>query len=179
MLGEVDAFQLTATDELYSQMNVNYVRADRLPNPDNSTSLLQSIAQGRSFISTGEITIPRSTITSGPGGTIEVKLKADSTFPLRMAEVVWGDGKTTHVKRFDLSETHEFEHQTFHWNVDAPDWTWARAAVWDIAAEHSQTQRGNNNQESPHLSDHDEFKSDRRRQLNSRITLLHRRPLLH
>jgi len=135
MLGEVDVFQLSSSDEIYAHMNINYVEAKSLPGTDRSISLLESVAEGKSFISTGEIVIPKSTLAAGPGETIRVKLNAETTFPLRAAEVVWGDGKETHMKRFDLSDTGEFEHPSFEWNVDAPGWKWARVALWDVASD--------------------------------------------
>jgi hypothetical protein len=50
-----------------------------------------------------------------------------------MAEVVWGDGSETYRKIFPLQETHEFQHQSFVWELEAKSWKWARLAVWDIA----------------------------------------------
>ncbi|MCU1324265.1 MAG: hypothetical protein JWM43_3914 [Acidobacteriaceae bacterium] len=133
MLGEVDLFQIASTDELYGHMNVNYVRLNALPDFDHYKSLLDAVVRGDSFISTGEILMPRSEIHSGGEDVIAVEIETSSTFPLRIAEVVWGDGKTTHTEQFDLDTTHEFEQHSFRWSVKASNWKWARVAVWDIA----------------------------------------------
>ncbi len=133
MLGEVDMFQISKTDELYGHMNVNYVRLDSLPDFDHYKILLDAVARGDSFISTGEVLMPHSKISSAPNDSIYVKIETYSTFPLQIAEVVWGDDKSTHTERFELDTTHEFESHTYQWNVTAPAWKWARVAVWDIA----------------------------------------------
>jgi hypothetical protein len=133
MLGEVDMFQISKTDELYGHMNVNYVRIGSLPDFDHYKNLLDAVAQGDSFISTGEVLMPHIKILSAGGDSIHVEVETSSTFPLRIAEVVWGDGKSTHTVRFELDTTHEFEKRTFQWNVTGPSWKWARVAVWDIA----------------------------------------------
>jgi hypothetical protein len=133
MLGEVDVFQLTQTDELYGHLNVNYVRLDKLPDFDHYKILLDAAARGDSFISTGEVLMPSSKIESAAGDSIHVEVQTSSTFPLRVAEVVWGDGTSIHREYFDLDMTHEFEQRHFQWNVDAPGWKWARVAVWDVA----------------------------------------------
>jgi hypothetical protein len=133
MLGEVDMFQLSKQDELYGHMNVNYVKLDTLPDFDHYDALLQAVSRGESFISTGEVLMARHTIAAGAGDSIKVHAEVTSTFPLRVAEVVWGDGKETHTERFDLNTTHEFDKHSFDWAVQAPRWKWARVSVWDIA----------------------------------------------
>ncbi|MCP5120635.1 MAG: hypothetical protein GY953_58320, partial [bacterium] len=53
LLGEVDVFQLDHTHELYAHMNINYVRAERLPSFDNYGELLEPLVRGDFFVSTG------------------------------------------------------------------------------------------------------------------------------
>jgi len=134
MMGEVDAFQLSSDDELYAHMNVNYVRMNKLPDFDHYISVLDAAAHGEDFISTGEVLLAKSMIT-GKGDAVHVVAETSSTFPLRMAEIVWGDGTSTHYQRFDLYHSHEFENGTFDWDVTAPGWKWARVAVWDVAGD--------------------------------------------
>ncbi|MCI0350442.1 MAG: hypothetical protein L0Z53_13535, partial [Acidobacteriales bacterium] len=55
------------------------------------------------------------------------------TFPLRFAEIVWGDGHGTDREIIPLEKTREFNSQTFEWKAKAEGWKWARVAVWDIA----------------------------------------------
>jgi hypothetical protein len=132
MVGEVDVFQIDPTHELYAHMNVNYLRMAHLPDFDDYGNLLNKMAAGDGFISTGEIMLPAASIASS-GDTLRAQAQVENTFPLRMAEIVWGDGTNTHRKLIDLQSTHEFTKNEFHWDMQAPHWTWARMAVWDVA----------------------------------------------
>jgi len=67
------------------------------------------------------------------GDGILVKAEASYTFPLRMAEVVWGNGSDTFRKLFPLETTREFGHESYEWKVEANGWKWVRFAVWDVA----------------------------------------------
>ena len=133
IFGEVDVFQIDSTHELYAHMNVNYVRLPALPSFDRYGALLDAVARGDFFVTTGEVLLPETRIASAGGDTIQVDAKVDYTFPLRMAEVVWGDGNQTSRKIIPLLETRGFGHDTFSWRVDAPHWKWARRAIWDVA----------------------------------------------
>lgn len=134
MLGEVDVFQLDSTHELYGHMNVNYVRLPALPSYNNYGQLLQAVAKGDYFISTGEVVIPDAKL-SGEGDTLSASATVDYTFPLRMAEIVWGDGTATHRKIIPLENTRQFGHTAFTWTAEAKGWKWARLAVWDVAGD--------------------------------------------
>ena len=131
-VGEVDVFQLDPSHELYAHMNVNYLRISQLPDFDHYGELLEKMAAGDGFISTGEIVLPLASIAAN-GDVIEVRAQVEYTFPLRMAEIVWGDGKETHRKMIDILDGQQFRKLDFRTNVPAPNWTWARFAVWDVA----------------------------------------------
>ncbi len=133
LLGEVDVFQFDPTHEVYAHMNVNYVKADRLPNFDRYGALLAPLRRGEFFVTTGEVLLPSWEI-GGSGDEIEVNADVRATFPLQFAEVVWGDGEGTQRQVIDLSDTSEFHSGSYEWNVPAPGWKWARLAVWDVAA---------------------------------------------
>jgi hypothetical protein len=120
---------------LYSQLNINYLKLPALPDFDHYRSLIQAVAVGRHFISTGEVLLPSVTIAGDHGDSIDVKARVISTFPLRMAEVVWGDGQESHRFTIDLQSAHAFEDHAYAWTFTAPGWKWARIAVWDIAAD--------------------------------------------
>jgi hypothetical protein len=132
MLGEVDVFQLDTTHELYGHLNINYVKLPAVPGYDSYGELLSAVAKGDYFISTGEILIPDAALKSN-GDQIMASVTADYTFPLRMAEIVWGDGKETHYQIFPLDTTRQFGHRRFEWTAAATNWKWARLAVWDVA----------------------------------------------
>jgi hypothetical protein len=134
MIGEVDVFQLDSTHELYGHLNINYVRLPSLPSYERYGELLDAVAKGDAFISTGEVLIPNVKLT-GAGEMVTATGTVDYTFPLRMAEIVWGDGSAIHHNIIPLEETREFGHKTFQWRAEAKNWKWARLAVWDVAGD--------------------------------------------
>ena len=133
LLGEVDVFQLDSTHELWGHMNVNYVRLPQLPNYDGYGQVLDAIRRSEFFVTTGEVLLPEVAITAPSPDKIAVRAKAQWTFPLAMAEVIWGDGGQAHRTEFLLDTTRGFGSAMFDWQIEAPGWKWARVAVWDIA----------------------------------------------
>jgi hypothetical protein len=134
MIGEVDVFQLDTTHELYGHLNINYVRLPSLPSYEHYGDLLDAAAKGDGFISTGEVLIPDAKL-SGSGETVTATVTVSYTFPLRMAEIVWGDGAETHHKIIPLEQAREFGKAKFTWTAEAKNWKWARLAVWDVAGD--------------------------------------------
>jgi hypothetical protein len=132
LFGEVDVFQIDPTHELWGHLNINYVRLPRLPDFDHYGQVLETMARGDFFVSTGEVLLPDVKI-SGSASEITVNAALRWTFPLQMAEVIWGDGVRTYRQEFPLDSTRPFGQQTFEWKFSAPNWKWARLAVWDIA----------------------------------------------
>jgi hypothetical protein len=132
LIGEVDVFQVDSTHELYGHMNVNYVRLSSLPSFDHWADALAALAKGDYFTTTGEVLLPRADLLPN-GDQITASVTATWTFPLRMAEIVWGDGAETRRKTIPLTDSKEFDQREFTWNVTAPQWKWARLALWDIA----------------------------------------------
>ena len=135
MVGEVDVFQISTADELYGHMNINYLRLSELPSFDHYDEILRSVQKGDGFITTGEILIPSATLAAAGDQGIRVEAKVLSTFPLRIAEVVWGDGQTTHREIIDLQTTPPFDVHEYSWKISTPGWTWARLAIWDAAGD--------------------------------------------
>jgi hypothetical protein len=132
LIGEVDVFQVDSTHELYGHMNVNYLRLPSVPAFDHWSDALAALAKGDYFTTTGEVLLPRATLEGTENG-VTADVTASWTFPLRMAEIVWGDGHETHRETFPLADTSEFGAGKFTWRARAQNWTWARVAVWDIA----------------------------------------------
>jgi hypothetical protein len=128
----VDVSQLDSTHELYGHMNVNYLRLPAVPSFDRWADALAALASGDYFTTTGEVLLPRTSLLPN-SGQIAAHVAATWTFPLRMAEIVWGDGRETYRQTFALTDTKEFDQRDFTWQVKAPDWKWARLALWDIA----------------------------------------------
>jgi hypothetical protein len=135
MIGEVDVFQISTEDELYAHMNINYLRLPKLPSFDQYDRILKSLEKGDGFITTGEILLPSSHLSAVDDGSVRIDARISSTFPLRMAELVWGDGTTTRRKLIDLQSTPEFDAHEYSWLIETPGWKWARFAVWDIAGD--------------------------------------------
>ena len=133
MIGEVDIFQISTADELYAHMNINYLPLPALPIYDHYGEILRAVEGGKGFITTGEILLPSTRISPQGNSSIRVDSRISSTFPLRFAELVWGDGKTIQRKLIDLESTPSFDDHTYVWMIDTPGWTWARFAVWDVA----------------------------------------------
>ena len=134
VMGEVDVFQYDSTHELYAHMNVNYVKAGRLPSFDNYGEILEPLAAGDFFVTTGEVLLPKARIDTSDAGKIRVQADIEWTFPLRRAEIVWGDGKEVHMEVISLETTKPFGRKSFEWSIGAAGWKWARLAVWDVAA---------------------------------------------
>ncbi len=135
LMGEVDVFQIDSTHELYAHMNVNYVKLAALPAFDNYGQLLDALKRSQFFVTTGEVLLPEVSITEGAGGRIRVSARIRHTFPLQMAEIVWGDGERTFRKTVALTETRAFGDFTFTAEAEGGNWKWARLAVWDVAAD--------------------------------------------
>ena len=133
LLGEVDVFQVDHTHELYAHMNINYVRLERLPAFDQWGDALAPLPKGEFFTTTGEVLLPEVNLDSSSVNEIVAKARVLWTFPLRCAELVWGDGQTTHREVIALADAREFGSKTFEWRAKANAWKWARVAVWDVA----------------------------------------------
>ena len=133
LTGEVDVFQLDSTHELYAHMNVNYVRLPRLPDFDRYGEVVEALARGDGFITTGEVLLPQVEISRHETDTISARVRVVWTFPLLFAEIVWGDGSRTSRKIMQLDKTRAFGDSAFQWRADAPGWKWSRIAVWDVA----------------------------------------------
>ncbi|MGC2402096.1 MAG: hypothetical protein WA510_20045 [Acidobacteriaceae bacterium] len=135
MLGEIDVFQLSETDELYGLLNLNYLHLPHLPSFDHYDEILKSVQTGDGFISTGEVLLPAFELSAKGSGEVQVNARVTSTFPLRLAAVVWGDGKTTHRETIPLDSTPAFDSHTYAWSEKTPEWIWARLEIWDVAGD--------------------------------------------
>jgi hypothetical protein len=140
MIGEIDVFQLNPTDELYGLLNVNYLRLPTLPDFDHYDEVFKAIQRGDGFISTGEVLLNRFSIVGIGNGAVHVEARVASTFPLRLAEIVWGDGTATHRKIIDLGSSREFAETNYVWDAGTPGWKWARLEIWDVAGDGAFTQ---------------------------------------
>ena len=134
LMGEVDVFQLDSTHELYAHMNANYVRLPQLPDFDHYGDMVDALARGDGFITTGEVLLPDFSISGSPD-EITVKARVQWTFPLAVADIVWGDGEKVSRITPALDTTRAFGGNEFTWRVPARNWKWARLAIWDVAGD--------------------------------------------
>jgi hypothetical protein len=114
-------------------MNANYVRIGKLPDFDNYGEMLEAVKRGDYFISMGQVLLPEVEISKASPSSIKVTAEVQWTFPLAFGEIVWGDGKESFTRTFDLTETGPFGHAKFDWNTEAKNWQWARIEIWDVA----------------------------------------------
>ena len=133
-MGEVDVFQLDSTHELYAHMNANYVRLPQLPDFDHYGDMVDALARGDGFITTGEVLLPDFSISGSPD-EITVKARVQWTFPLAVADIAWGDGEKVSRITPALDTTRAFGGNEFTWRVPARNWKWARLAIWDVAGD--------------------------------------------
>jgi len=135
MPGEIDLFEIDRTNELYANMNTNYLQLDRLPRGDDWTPVLDALRERKFFTTTGEILIHSFAIHNG-------KATADLqwTFPLSFVELISGDGTSVHRQHIDLYSSAEFGRQTFSLPIDDRSAKWIRLEACDVARDAAFTQ---------------------------------------
>jgi hypothetical protein len=133
LIAEGDTYMKYPDDETYPELEVNYVKLDRVPGFDEPwTPLLDKLRAGDYFVSSGEILFHNWSIEGGVAKHTFIA-EIEWTFPLEFLELVWGDG--THTERQIVSATGvaPFGRQTFRIPFDATGKKWVRLAVWDSA----------------------------------------------
>jgi len=119
-------------DDIYSSSPVTYVKLDATPGPDESAKVIQALMRGESFVTSGEVLMPRFDIR-GAGDQRTIVVDLEWTFPLNLVEVVWGDGKTS--DRHIVSTTDLPAQSSKHFEIpfNAAGRKWVRVAAWDSA----------------------------------------------
>jgi len=150
ILAEADLFTVEPENEMYAHLNVNYVQLDQLPDyKEGWQSILDAMRQGKFFVTTGEVLLPRFTVNSkGPGQTATINksgktpivLEVYWTFPLQFAEIISGDGEKVFRERINLNDTKAFGKKKFIFNSDLTNKKWVRVEVWDVAVNGAFTQ---------------------------------------
>jgi hypothetical protein len=119
-------------DEIYSSAPVQYVKLDRLPTGDDTSSVIQALMRGDSFVTSGEVLIPNYTLR-GTGNQRTIVVDVEYTFPLNFVEVVWGDGVKSDRKIIATTELTPMGSHHFEIPFDATGKKWIRFAAWDSA----------------------------------------------
>ncbi|PWS26618.1 hypothetical protein DHW03_17805 [Pedobacter yonginense] len=150
VISEADIFTITEQNEMYAHLNVNYLQMDKLPRyEDGWQPVLDVIKNGRFFVSTGEVLIPKFNINGKPAGTVlklnplakaMVNIELNWTFPLNYLEIISGDGNKVYRERISLNQTQAFGKQNFSLPINLKGKTWVRVEAWDIAANGAFTQ---------------------------------------
>ena len=134
LLGEVDVFQFDHTHELYAHMNINYIKLDRLPAFDRWGDALAPLAKGEFFTTTGEVLLPDVNLASSSATEIVARARVLVDVPASLCRNRLGRRPDDASRVIELADTREFGDKTFEWRAKASGWTWARVAVWDVAA---------------------------------------------
>jgi hypothetical protein len=119
-------------DEVYAASPVNYVHLDTLPTLPDVSPVIDALARGDYFVTSGEVLIPRMTL-EGDGDRRDVVADVEWTFPLEFVEIVWGDGVTTGRQIVSAADLPPFGRHEFRIPFDAKGRAWMRFAAWDSA----------------------------------------------
>jgi hypothetical protein len=140
LLAEGDTYTKYPEDELYPELQVNYVKLDRVPSFEKGwEEYTKSLRAGTFFVTSGEVLIPQYTV-EGTGAQRTVSAQVEWTFPLEFVEVVWGDGDKIDRKIVPATEMGAFGNHRFRIPFDAAGKKWVRFAVWDSAGNGAFTQ---------------------------------------
>jgi hypothetical protein len=140
LIAEGDTYTKSPEDETYPQLDVNYVKLDRVPKfSEGWMPVLDALRAGDFFVTSGEVLLHGYAI-QGAGAQRAFVADVDWTWPPEFVELVWGDGKTT--GREMVSATSQAPFATHHYRIpfDANGKKWIRFAAWDSAGNGAFTQ---------------------------------------
>ena len=140
LIAEGDTYMKYPDDETYPQLYVNYVKLDRVPMFDEDWSpILRALRAGDFYVTSGEVLF-RNWAIEGAGAHRTYTADVEWTFPLEFAELVWGDGESTHTQIISATGLPPFGSHRFSVPFDATGKKWVRFAVWDSAGNGAFTQ---------------------------------------
>lgn len=150
IISEADIFTITEQNEMYAHLNVNYLQMDKLPNyADGWKPVLDVMREGKFFVSTGEVLIPKFNINGkGAGETLKIdhsgkakiNMQLNWTFPLSFVEIVSGDGTKVYRNRINLNTIQAFGTKDYSWAINLKGRKWVRVEAWDVATNGAFTQ---------------------------------------
>jgi hypothetical protein len=151
VIAEADLFTVEPENEMYAHLNVNYLQMDKLPSyNDGWQPVLDAMQQGKFFVTTGEVLLPRFTVNGrapgetaaiSAGGKDSIEMDIHWTYPLQFAEIISGDGKEVFRERITLDTTTAFGKNTFRFKTNLAGRKWVRVEVWDAAVNGAFTQQ--------------------------------------
>ena len=119
-------------DDVYANNPVNYVKLDTLPPPGEWGPIVNAMAHGEYFVTSGEVLIPSYSV-EGTGSHRTILADVQWTFPLEFVEVVWGDGQHTDRQIISATGLPAFGSHRFQIPFTADGKKWVRFAAWDSA----------------------------------------------
>jgi hypothetical protein len=140
LIAEGDTYTKSPEDETYPQLDVNYVKLDRLPKfSDGWMPVLDALRAGSFFVTSGEVLLHDYAI-EGTGDKRTFVVDVDWTWPAEFVELVWGDGKTTSREIVPATALAPFSSHHYRIPFDAAGKKWIRFAAWDSAGNGAFTQ---------------------------------------
>ena len=140
MIAEGDTYMKYPDDETYPQLDVNYVKMDKVPKFDNGwTPVVDALRAGDFFVTSGEVVF-RNWAIEGTGAKSVYSAEVEWTFPPEFAELVWSDGIKVERQLISLTDKGPFLTHKFRVPFDAAGKKWVRFAVWDSAGNGAFTQ---------------------------------------
>jgi hypothetical protein len=140
LIAEGDTYLKYPDDETYPQLYVNYVKLDRVPRFEESWSpILAAMRKGDFYVTSGEVLFRNWNVLCN-GASCSYNAEVEWTFPLEFAELVWGDGATTHTQTIPATDLPPFGSKKFNVPFDPAGKKWVRFAVWDSAGNGAFTQ---------------------------------------
>jgi P pilus assembly chaperone PapD len=98
-----------------------------------SRDVLEALASGDSFWTTGEVLIRNMELKRDRNGQ-KLSVEVEWTYPLEFVELVWGDGKKTGRSVVSTQDLAPFSSHRFDLPIPAKGAKWVRFAAWDIAS---------------------------------------------
>jgi hypothetical protein len=140
LIAEGDTYTKSPEDETYPQLDVNYVKLDRLPKfSEGWTPVLDALRAGDFFVTSGEVLLHDYSV-QGTGPKRVFAVEVDWTWPAEFVELVWGDGKTTGREILSATALAPFSTHRYRIPFDATGKKWIRFAAWDSAGNGAFTQ---------------------------------------
>jgi hypothetical protein len=119
-------------DDIYASAPVSYVRLASVPPPTDPSPVIRALRSGDYFVTSGEVLIA-SYAVHRDGTRSSVDAEIEYTFPLELAELVWGDGVATGRQVVPSTDLPPNGKHRFRIPFDASGKKWVRFAVWDVA----------------------------------------------
>jgi len=138
LLAITETYAKAPGDDVYGNGPVSYLRIGDLPEPGDYAPIVDALAGGDYFVTSGEVLIP-SHHYEGTGAGMQVVADVEWTFPLEFVEVVFGDGERTTTHSVSATDLPAFGSETFTIPFDATGQAWVRFAVWDSAGNGAMT----------------------------------------